>query len=100
MLPLPAVPYEASEKISAWVSLLSLVRYRTNDYSVPTQFGHKQVWVKSYVHRVVIAFGSEVIARLQRSYERETVVLDPLHYIALLEQKTRALDRAAPLAGW
>jgi hypothetical protein len=35
-----------------------------------------------------------------RSYERETVVFDPLHYLALLEQKTRALDQAAPLAGW
>ena len=40
------------------------------------------------------------IARHQRSYERETVVFDPLHYLALLEQKTRALDQAAPLAGW
>jgi hypothetical protein len=48
----------------------------------------------------VIACASEVIARHQRSYEREAVVFDPLHYLALLEQKTRALDQAAPLAGW
>jgi hypothetical protein len=41
-----------------------------------------------------------VSARHERSYERETVVFDPLHYLALLEQKTRALDQAAPLAGW
>jgi len=100
MLPLPAVPYEACEKIAARVSSLSLVRYRSNDYSVPTQYGHRQVWVKGYVHQVVIAWGSEMIARLQRSYEREAVVFDPLHYLALLEQKTRALDHAAPLTGW
>jgi len=100
LLPLPAAPYEACEKISARVSSLSLVRYRTNDYSVPTPYGHRQVWVKGYVHQVVIACGSEVIARHPRSYERETVVFDPLHYLALLEQKTRALDQAAPLAGW
>jgi transposase len=100
MLPLPAAPYEACEKIAGRVSSLSLVRYRSNDYSVPTQYGHRQVWVKGYVHHVVIACGSEVIARHQRSYERETVVFDPLHYLALLEQKTRALDQAAPLAGW
>jgi hypothetical protein len=56
--------------------------------------------VKGYVHQVVIARGSEVIARHERSYERETVVFDPLHYLALLEQKTRALDQAAPLTGW
>ena len=28
------------------------------------------------------------------------MIYDPLHYLALLEQKTRALDQAAPLAGW
>jgi transposase len=100
MLPLPAAPYEACEKIAPRVSSLSLVRYRSNDYSVPTQYGHRQVWVKGYVHQVVIACGSEVIARHERRYERETVVFDPMHYLALLEQKTRALDQAAPLAGW
>jgi len=100
MLPLPATPYEACEKISARVSSLALVRYRGNDYSVPTQYGHRQVWVKGYVHDVMIACASEVIARHKRSYERETVIFDPLHYLALLEQKTRALDQAAPLTGW
>ena len=100
LLPLPAAPYEACEKISARVSSLSLVRYRSNDYSVPTEYGHRQVWVKGYVHEVVIACASEVIAGHQRSYEREAVVFDPLHYLSLLEQKTRALDQAAPLAGW
>ena len=87
LLPLPAAPYEACEKISTRVSSLSLVRYRSNDYSVPTQYGHRQVWVKGYVHEVVIASGSEVIARHERNYEREVVVFDPLHYLALLEQK-------------
>jgi hypothetical protein len=100
MLLLPAAPYEACEKISARVSSLSLVRYRTNDYSVPTEYGHRQVWVKGYVYEVVIACASEVIAKHVRSYEREAVVFDPLHYLALLEQKTRALDQAAPLAAW
>jgi transposase len=100
MLPLPATAYEACEKTTVRVTSLSLVRYRGNDYSVPTEYGHRQVLVKGYVHEVVIASASEVIARHQRSYERELVVFDPLHYLALLEQKTRALDQAAPLAGW
>jgi hypothetical protein len=100
MLPLPAAPHEACEKVTVRVSSMSLVRYRANDYSVPTAYGHRQVLVKGYVHEVVIACGSEVIARHSRSYERETVVFDPLHSLALLEQKTRALDQAAPLVGW
>jgi transposase len=100
LLPLPPVPYEACEKRTTRVSSLSLVRYRTNDYSVPVAYGHRQVLVKAYVWEVVISCGSEVIARHPRSYEREEMIFDPLHYLALLEQKTNALDQAAPLAGW
>jgi hypothetical protein len=48
----------------------------------------------------VISCGSEVIARHLRSYERDDFVFDPLHYLPLLEQKTGALDQAAPLVGW
>ena len=53
---------------------------------MPTRYEHRQVWVKGYVYEVVIACASEVIARHERSYEREVVVFDPLHYLALLEQ--------------
>jgi transposase len=100
LLALPVAPYDACDKVSARVSSLALVRYKGNDYSVPTRHGHLQVLVRGYVHEVTIACGSEVIARHPRSYEREAVVYDPLHYLALLEQKTRALDQAAPLQGW
>ena len=76
------------------------MRYRNNDYSVPTAFGHRHVLIRGYVHEVVIACGAEVIARHPRSYEREDFVFNPLHYLALIEQKTNALDQAAPLADW
>jgi len=99
-LPLPASAYEACEKRVARVSSMSLVRYRRNDYSVPTEYGHRDVLVKGSVHEVAIVCGSKVIARHRRSYEREDMVFDPLHYLALLEQKPRALDQAAPLARW
>jgi hypothetical protein len=52
------------------------------------------------VHEVVIACGSEIIARHPRSWDKHDYIFDPLHYLALLEQKTNALDQAAPLAGW
>jgi transposase len=100
LLPLPQARFEACAKTTARVSSISLVRYRTNDYSVPTQYGHRQVLVKAYVHRTVIVSGCEVIAEHKRSYEREATVYDPLHYLALLEHKSRALDQAAPLSGW
>ena len=100
LLPLPAAPYEACEKRPARASSQALVRYETNDYSVPVAYGHQRVLVKAFVWDIVIACGSEVIARHRRSYGREEMIFDPLHYLALLEQKTRALDQAAPLEGW
>ena len=98
--PLPAAPYDACEKQAGRVSSLSLVRYRTNDYSVPVAYGHRDVLVRGYVDRVVISCGSEVIAKHPRSYERDDFVYDPIHYLPLLERKTGALDQAAPLQGW
>ena len=100
LLAFPAVPYDASDKHVSRVSSLSLVRYRTNDYSVPVAYGHMEVVVRGYVGDVVISCGTEVIARHPRSYERDDFVFDPIHYLPLLERKTGALDQAAPLAGW
>ena len=100
LLALPAVPYDACDKQAAQLSSLSLVRYRTNDYSVPVAYGHRDVLVRGYVDRVVISCGSEVIARHTRSHERDDFVYDPIHYLCLLEQKTGAFDQAAPLQGW
>jgi hypothetical protein len=76
------------------------VRYERNDYSVPTAYGHRAVLVRGYVDEVVIACGAEIIARHPRCYAREDFILDPLHYLALLEQKIGALDQAAALQGW
>jgi hypothetical protein len=79
---------------------LSLVRYRGNDYSVPTAYGHREVVVKGYVDAVLIHCGAETIARHLRSYEKADFIFEPRHYLALLERKLNALDQAAPLANW
>ncbi len=99
-MPLPAAPFDACDKLGTRVNSLSLVRYRTNDYSVPVAYGHQEVWVRGYVHEVIIGCGAEIIARHRRSYDREDLVFDPVHYLPLLEQKIGALDQAAPLVGW
>ena len=66
-VPLPATPYEACDKRTTRVRSLSLVRYRSNDYSVPVAWGHREVLVKGFVEEVVICAASEVIARHVRS---------------------------------
>jgi hypothetical protein len=100
LLPLPPTEYEACQKRTTRASSQALVRYETNDYSVPAEHGHQQVLVKAFVWEMLISCSSEVIARHSRSYEREELIFNPLHYLALLEQKSNALDQAAPLEGW
>jgi transposase len=97
---LPAAPYDACHKVATRVSSLSLVRYRNNDYSVPTRYGHHEVLAKGYVERVEIVCRGAIIASHTRSYDRHDFVYNPLHYLALLEQKSKALDQAAPLDHW
>src|SRR5665213_1296955 len=99
-MPLPPAPYDACHKVATRVSSLSLVRYRNNDYSVPTRYGHQEVLAKGYVDRVEIACRGETIATHARSYDTAEFVYNPLHYLALLEHKSKALDQAAPLDGW
>jgi transposase len=99
-LPLPATPFDCCRLVPGRVTSRSLVRFKNNDYSVPVAFGHREVLVKAYVHEVVICHGAEEIARHARSYERDTMKFDPLHYLPLIEQKVGSLDQAAPLVGW
>ena len=95
LLKLPSVPYDACDKQAGWVRSLSLVRYRTNDHSVPVAYGNRDVLVRGYVDQAVISCGSDTIARHPRSYQRDDFVYDPILYLPLLELKTNALDQAA-----
>jgi len=76
MRPLPAAPFEACAQANGRVNSQSLVRYATNDYSVPVAYGHQDVWVRAYVDQVVIGCRGDVIARHPRCYGREDMVLE------------------------
>ncbi|MDE0852786.1 Mu transposase domain-containing protein, partial [Yoonia sp.] len=85
---------------SGQVTSTSVVRYRGNDYSVPTAFGHREVWIKGFVDRVVIGCAAEAIAEHIRSYEKDDITYNPVHYLRLIERKIMAFDQAAPLQDW
>jgi len=97
---LPAAPFEACDLRSGQVTSTSVVRYRGNDYSVPVAFGHRQVWIKGFVDRVVIGCAADVIAEHVRSYDKDDITFDPIHYLRLIERKIMAFDQAAPLQDW
>ena len=99
-LPLPEVGFDACRKVPTRAGSLSLVRFDTNDYSVPTCHAYQEVVVKGYVDRVEVCREGRVIAHHERCWGREQVCLDPVHYLALLEDKPGALDYGRPFDGW
>jgi hypothetical protein len=86
LMGLPVAEYEACDHVSTRATSISMVRYRSNDYSVPVAYAHHDVHVRGFVHEVIIGCGNEVIARHKRSYTSADMIFDPLHFLPLLCQ--------------
>jgi len=99
-LSLPGTAFAACRQVSTTVSSLSLVRFDTNDYSVPVRWAHHPVVAKGDWQEVRLYAQGQEVAQHGRIWEKEQVRFEPLHYLALLERKPGALDHARPLAGW
>jgi transposase len=100
MLPIPGNRFEARRVLGGKVNTLSLVRFDRNDYSVPTQYAHREVVLVGSLDRVRIIADSHVIAEHVRDWEAENVHYDPVHYLALLERKPNSLDFGKPFEAW
>jgi hypothetical protein len=98
-LSLPASGFDACRKRSTAANSLSLVRFDDNDYSVPVRFAHHPIVVKGYADRVTLCHKGERVAEHKRSWKKEGIFFDPIHYLPLLERKPGALDYSLPLNG-
>ena len=97
-LPLPAGGFDPCRKVPTRANSLSLVRFDDNDYSVPVAYAHREILVKGYVDRVVMVHKQCIVAEHRRSWGKEGVFLNCLHYLQLLERKPGAIDHARPMA--
>ena len=79
MADLPAAPFDACDQATGRVSSQALVRYKTNDYSVPVAYGHRDVWVRGYVDAVVI--GSRLV-QIMEIQTRDTLAPAAAAFIA------------------
>jgi transposase len=100
LLPSPCEAFLAARVEQPRVDSLSLVRFDTNDYSVPTAYAHHRVTAVGTVDAVRFVVDGQVVATHRRCWGRAEVFYDPVHYLAVLERKPGALDFAAPLLGW
>ena len=94
MLPLPPQRFLACRQHSSHASKQALVRFEDNDYSVPAHLACRPCLLQAFVQEVVILFGHQEVARHERCYQRGQHILEPRHYLGLLQQKPGALDNA------
>lgn len=98
--PLPDHSYDCCVSRPVQLSSYGQVAFETNRYSVPTDRAYPNLLLKAYPLEVRILRGAEVLAVHPRSYEQNTDVIDPLHYLPLLEQRPGAFEHAKPLRRW
>jgi len=96
LLPLPEAGFEACRERTTWANKQCLVRFETNHYSVPVDYAHRHCVVRGYVDRVEIFSEGQRVASHSRSYGASAWVLDPMHFVPLLERKPGCLDNARP----
>jgi transposase len=100
LLPLPRQSFEARRVDDVAADSQSLVRFDTNDYSVPVKYAHRKLMVVATVEEVRLVYEDRLVARHRRCWQREQTFFEPIHYLALLERKPGGFDYARPLEHW
>lgn len=82
------------------VSSTCLVSYDRNRYSVPAEYAGQPVSLRADATRIrVVAHGKQVADHV-RHFGRERLILDPWHYLPVLEKKPGALRNGMPFQEW
>ncbi len=100
LLSLPGYPFDSCRQLPVKADSCSRIQFETNKYSVPTEFAYQTLLCKAYPFQIKVICREKVIAQHPRSYERYQEILDPIHYLRLLEQKPGAFFQAKPVSGW
>jgi len=99
-LPLPRRPFDACVIDSGAVDKYQTVAFDGNRYSVPRRWAFRAVTVKGFIDRVDLVADGRVVASHARCYGRHERVLDPLHFLAILQEKPATLDHAPVYRDW
>jgi len=100
LLPLPKRDFPCCVTRPVTLNPYSQVEFETNRYSVPVDKAYRNLVIKAYPFRLDVLHLDRMIASHPRCYDRKQDVLDPLHYLPLLEQRPGAFDHAKPIRRW
>ena len=97
---LPGKDFECCVSTAVTLNGFGQVEFETNRYLVPAQDAYRNLVLKAYPFRVDVLHLHNVIASHPRCYGKKQDILDPLHYLPLLEQRPGAFDHAKPIRRW
>ncbi len=100
MLPLPVQRFESHRVEKTRGTSLSLARFDSNDYSVPTKYAHHPVTAIGTVEEVRLVVDTHLVATHKRCWKKHRTFYEPVHYLPLLQRKPGALDFARPMENW
>ena len=100
LLPLPQHDYEYCFSKPVVLNGYSQVEFETNRYSVSADQAYRNLLLRAYPFHVDIVHMNDTIASHPRCYGQEQDILDPLHYLPLLEQRPGAFEHAKPIRRW
>ena len=77
--PLPIQAFESHRIVTTRSNSLSLVRFDKNDYSVPTQFAHREITVVATVDEVKLVCEDRLVGRHKRCWKKQQSLFEPVH---------------------
>ena len=92
--PLPAIPFDADEVVSAVVSPHARIEFDGNRYSMPPRFVRQTVMVRANRDELRVLHQGEVVAQHVRCYQRRQLIVSPDHQLAALTLRHRSRGSA------
>ena len=93
-------PFNGYKETTRKSNSLCLVEYDTNKYSIDCEYANRQVDVRVYPHKINVFCDGQNIGKHHRCLDRHKKILNPYHYLSLLDRKPGALRNGEPFKDW
>jgi len=99
LLPLQSERFEACRRRSTFVDSHSFVRADNVRYSAPVEWAYHPCVIEVFVDKIRIFCDCQLVAVHKRCYIPGQFILEPTHYLRLLQRKPGSLDNARAFKG-
>ena len=100
LLSLPSVAYSNTQPSDGRADKYATVMIDKNRYSIPWRYVGQKLKILLHVDQVEIFAGTKKLAVHERLFGNNKWVLNPEHYLELIQQRPMAFNSARPIRQW